>query len=169
MDTGEEEIAYFSVSGCNAAANDVKIARTTLERAGLTPLDATDHFRFEPPSAPQTIVNVFISADADSPNFLIKVLAYDWMTVDHVKRRCNEVLSSFDQWDGDGEFVAELAPVWGDGFEYFCNDDLLFELDGWDGSDNSQALVGLMAGADMSLWEGFDYDMNSEELVVVEV
>ena len=48
MDTGEEKIAYFSVSGCNAAANDVKIARTTLERAGLTPLDATDHFRFEP-------------------------------------------------------------------------------------------------------------------------
>merc|ERR1711998_407263 len=100
------------------------------------------------------VVNVFISADAESPNFLIKVLAYDWMTVGHVKRRVNEVLSMADSWDGDGEFCAELAPVW---------------VDGFDGDDDSQCLVGMMEGQDMSLFDGFGWDMESDELIIVEV
>eukprot|EP00658_Telonema_sp_P-2_P083060 TRINITY_DN88_c0_g1_i2.p2 TRINITY_DN88_c0_g1~~TRINITY_DN88_c0_g1_i2.p2 ORF type:complete len:125 (-),score=31.98 TRINITY_DN88_c0_g1_i2:390-764(-) len=113
-------------------------------------------------------VSVWVSADCDSPNFLIKMWCADWMSIAHVRRRVNEVLSLADDWDGDGEFCVALAPVWGDGFEYFCDDDMLFELDGWDGDDDDQALVAITEGCDMDFWGEFDW-CESDEVIIVEM
>merc|ERR1712072_466978 len=104
-----------------------------------------------------TVVNVWVSGDADSPNFPIKMWCSDWMNFGHVQRRVNEILSMADEWDGDGEFCVALAPVWGDGWEYFDSEAMLWEADGWDGDDDSQALVAITEGCDMGFWGDFGW------------
>merc|ERR1711998_813930 len=95
-------------------------------------------------------IQVWVSADADSPNFLIKTIAYEWMTVGHVKRRVNEVLAQADSWEGDGEFCIGLSPQWAP--------DLVF--------NNEQAFIAHTENFDNTGWGDFDWAM-SEEVVVI--
>merc|ERR1712080_307924 len=120
-------------------------------------------------------VSVWVSADWDSPNFLIKMWCSDWMSIRHVRRRVNEILSMVDEWDGDGEFCEALAPVWGRGprWEEFDDDDMLFEVDGWDGDDDEQALVAITENCDMNFWDRvapwLEFDWEPEKTVVIEM
>merc|ERR1719331_3629698 len=78
------------------------------------------------------VVSVFVSADADSPNMRINMWVSDFMKIRHIQRKVNEVLSAADSWDGDGEFCVGLAPVWGDGWEFYDGGDRVWDLDGLD-------------------------------------
>merc|ERR1711918_60636 len=86
----------------------------------------------------ETKITVFVSADADSPNFLIKMLCYDWMTMAHVGRRVQEVLNAADEFEGECEFVTGIGPVWGDGWDVFPDDCRLWDVEGFDVDDDEQ-------------------------------
>merc|ERR1711998_93586 len=112
-------------------------------------------------------IQVWVSADADSPNFLIKTIAYEWMTVGHVKRRVNEVLAQADSWEGDGEFCIGLSPQWAPDL-VFNDEDMLIEVDGWGPLNNEQAFIAHTENFDNTGWGDFDWAM-SEEVVVIEL
>merc|ERR1711898_52080 len=113
----------------------------------------------------ETFVNIWISANADSPNFLIKTICYDWMRLRHIQCRCNEVLAAEDRWDGDGEFVVALSPQW-DPAIILDLEATLFEMDGWEMGNNDQALIAHTADFAADAWGEFAWEVSDEVLVV---
>merc|ERR1711998_486697 len=86
----------------------------------------------------ETKIQVFVSADADAPNFLIKMLAHEWMTIGHIQRKVQMILNDFDGFEGECEFVTGIGPVWGDGWDVFAPEDKLWEVDGFEIDNDDQ-------------------------------
>merc|ERR1712146_172402 len=105
-----------------------------------------------------TKVKVFVSADADSPNYIIKMLAYDWMTIGHVARKVQDVLTACDQFEGDCEFVTGIGPFWGDGWDVFPMECNLWEVDGFDMEDDDQMFLAHTETLNPEFYGGFDFE-----------
>merc|ERR1711988_329505 len=121
----------------------------------------------EPCECRESFVKVWVTGDADSPNFLIRMWCADWMTIRHVKVRCNQILKALESWGGDDEFVVALAPQWGDGWEVFDDDANLWEVDGWDGDDEEQAMVAITEDLGPDYWGGHDFCEDEGDMTVI--
>jgi len=119
-----------------------------------------------PPPPPGPVkVNVFVSGDFDSPNFLISMMVGEGTTVHHVKRKVNEVLAASDAWTGDSEVAVGLSSEWllDEGLMY-AGQDRMFQLpyadrnNAWDPFGGATAnFIAITAGCDHGYWRGQDW------------
>merc|ERR1711934_837663 len=75
------------------------------------------------------VVHVLVSADEDTPNMLLHIWINDCKTVGELMDRVNTAIIEWDDWEGDASLCLGLAPVWGDGWDCYDPDDMIWEVD----------------------------------------
>merc|ERR1711934_616452 len=114
------------------------------------------------------VVNVVVSADSDTPNMLLHIWIHEDKTVADLLERVNTVLIEWDDWEGDQSIAIGLAPVWGDAWDTYGEEDMIWELDGWDPDDDSQMLVAITENCGGDYYGEMDYD-NQDEWVQLDL
>merc|ERR1711903_20487 len=108
------------------------------------------------------IVQVVVSADADTPNMLLSIWICEDKTVGQLIERVNTVLIEWDDWEGDQSICVGPGPVWGDGWDMYDDDDCIWECDGWDPEDDGQMMVAFTENCGGDYYGEMDFECQDE-------
>merc|ERR1712205_4352 len=111
------------------------------------------------------VLEVLVSADKESPNFVLYLWASEHSTMLHLQRRVNEVLKAANEWNGDTEVcVGFIDPDrLGEGadgnFDLGDPELTIFSATAFQKrGDGTFKLIALTAGCDHGGWDGVAFD-----------